>query len=108
MKAFYRKRAREFEAMHKYKEAEKAYLQVGGWVAQGWECMTDIKHLIDRWWKSVNGGLHWHQTELEYPTPQASCPAEACNCFLASPSADARAAAWGPLLPMTCQPYLSP
>jgi hypothetical protein len=28
MKAFYRKKAREFEALHKYKEAEKAYLQV--------------------------------------------------------------------------------
>ncbi|KAJ9515621.1 hypothetical protein QJQ45_021684, partial [Haematococcus lacustris] len=27
MKAFYRKKAREFEASHKYKEAEKAYLQ---------------------------------------------------------------------------------
>jgi intraflagellar transport protein 172 len=36
MKAFYRKRAREFEATHKYKEAEKAYLQVRQWKREGW------------------------------------------------------------------------
>lgn len=30
MRQFYRKKAREFEAGHKWKDAEKAYLQVGG------------------------------------------------------------------------------